>query len=280
MNKKALLKVRRGMLLQLCSIFLLLNFFTFARAAPAWKDELTSSALGSFPMLLPTQIEMQMSWKGMIQAGSVRMEFSPRDKEKLDTYLIRSSAASMGVAATIFPYKSDFWSELDPNTLRPRYFNAVKIDKAEHVTTEVHYFPDRVESKESKKILKSGTTQQTDRTFAFTPIFDVFSAMLHIRSQNLNVGDRITIVLCPFNAPYLLKIRVIAHEVHEGRDAIHLGLGMQKIDRKTLKLKPYKKLKKEASLWLSNDADRIPIELRATVFIGDVRAKLVTHKKL
>jgi hypothetical protein len=54
---------------------------------------------------------------------------------------------------------------------------------------------------------------------------------------------------------------------------------MHKIDRKTLELRPYKKLKKDATLWLSDDADRIPVELRATAFIGDVRATLTAHTK-
>ena len=54
---------------------------------------------------------------------------------------------------------------------------------------------------------------------------------------------------------------------------------MRKIDRKTLELLPYKKLKQDAHLWLSDDADRIPIELRAAAFIGDVRATLTAHHK-
>jgi hypothetical protein len=69
-------------------------------------------------------------------------------------------------------------------------------------------------------------------------------------------------------------------ELHEGRNAIRLTLGMRKIDRDTLKLQPYKKLKKDATLWLSDDADRVPIELRAAAFIADVRARLTAHRKL
>lgn len=54
---------------------------------------------------------------------------------------------------------------------------------------------------------------------------------------------------------------------------------MQKIDRRSLKLKAYKKLKSDATLWLSDDADRVPIEFRAAVFIGDIRAVLVKQGK-
>ena len=112
-----------------------------------------------------------------------------------------------------------------------------------------------------------------------SPIFDIFSAMLFIRSQKLDNGDAITQVIQPFDSPYLLKVKVAGREVHNGRNTIKLTVGMRKIDRKTLELKPYKKLKSDATMWLSDDADRIPVELRAAAFIGEVRATLTAHRK-
>jgi hypothetical protein len=38
-------------------------------------------------------------------------------------------------------------------------------------------------------------------------------------------------------------------------------------------------MKRDATLWLSDDEDRIPVELRAAVFIGDVRAVLTNFRK-
>ena len=67
--------------------------------------------------------------------------------------------------------------------------------------------------------------------------------------------------------------------MHNDRKTIRLSVGMQKIDRKTLELRPYKKMKRDAMLWLSDDDDRIPVELRAAVFIGDVRAVLTGFRK-
>ncbi len=54
---------------------------------------------------------------------------------------------------------------------------------------------------------------------------------------------------------------------------------MRKIDRATHELQPYKKLKKPGTIWLSDDAERIPLELRAAVYIGDVRAVLTSFTK-
>ncbi len=216
----------------------------------------------------------------MLQAGTCRIEFAPADVRKPGIYVVRSNSASTGAASLLFAYQSNFWSEIHPSTLRPRYFRAVETDDKESVTTTVRHGPTTVDSHESNRNLKSGITKQGDRTFAFSPVFDIFSAMLHVRSQKLDAGDRITLALMPFDTPYLLRIKVEGREVHDGRPAIRLSVGMRKIDRKTLELKTYKKLKSDATLWLSDDADRVPLELRAAVFIGDVRATLANHRKL
>lgn len=252
---------------------------SLASAAPAWKDELTSPVPGSYPRIPSSVLDLQLSWKGMLNSGKLRMEFAPKNAEKTGVLVVRSSATSLGPAAGLFPYRHHLWSELDPTTLRPRFFHAVETDKKETLTTTNRHFANRVESAEISKLLPKGAPIRTDRTFLFSPVFDIFSAMLHIRSQKLGNGDHITLVIHPFDNPYLLRVKVLGREKHLGRDAIRLSVGMRKINRKTLELLPYKKLKKDATLWLSDDADRIPIEFRAAVFIGDVRATLTGFQK-
>jgi Protein of unknown function (DUF3108) len=249
-------------------------------AEPSWKPELTSPLPGAFPKPAPTSLTFQVSWNGSVNAGTVRIEFAPPDIAKPGCYLIRSSASSHGAAALLFPYHTSFWSELTTTSLRPRFFHAVETDHRETVTTTVRHFPTRVESCKITKPLKSGVSKQTDRLFEWNPVFDLFSAMLHIRSQKLGTGDKITLLIHPFDTPYLLRIKVQSREVHQGRNAIRLSVGLRKINRKTSELIAYKKLKQDATLWLSDDADRIPIELRAAAFIGDVRATLTALKRL
>jgi hypothetical protein len=48
---------------------------------------------------------------------------------------------------------------------------------------------------------------------------------------------------------------------------------------KDLSLKPYKKMK-TATLWITDDEDRVPLELRVAAFIGDVRMTLTGQQKL
>lgn len=258
-------------------IFLLLA--NSLKADPSWKGQLTSAAPGPFPILAPTVLEMKVSWKGMISAGTIRVEFAPPDVKKPGTYVVRSSAESIGAATLLFPFKTNYWTELDPVSLRPQLFHAVETDDKETVDTTVRFSPNRLLSEQVTKNLKTGKIDKSKRGYAFSPVFDIYSAMMFVRSQKLDVGDKFVLVVNPFGTAYLLRVQVQGRELHEGKNSIRLTMGMRKIDRKTQELLPYKKLKKDATLWLSDDAARVPLELRAAVFIGDVRATLTALRK-
>jgi hypothetical protein len=252
----------------------------FLAAEPAWQNELTPAKPGPWPALAPCSMSYQVSWKGMLDSGRLHMEFAPKDVKKTGMLVVRSSAKSAGAAAALFPHQSHFWSEIFPDTLRPRLFHGVEIGRGETVTTTVRHLAGRVESHEKTQPHGKGAAVARTQVFRFSPMYDIFSAMLHVRSQKLAPGDRVTLAIHPFNNPYLLRVKVAGREIHNGRKTIRLNVEMRKIDRDTSELRPYKKMKKAATLWLSDDEHRIPVELRAAVFIGDVRAVLTDFRRL
>ncbi len=249
-------------------------------ADPAWESELSAAAPGDFPPVPAGVLDLQLSWKGMINSGYLRLDFAAPDATKPGVRVVRSSAASVGIAAGLYPYQSTFWSEIDSSSLKPRLFHAVDSDGRETVTSTSRFLAGRVEFEEITRNLRSRAESQRQETFKFAPVFDIFSAMLWVRSQKLAVGDQINLVLNPFGTPYLLRVTVVQREIHLERKTIRLSVGMQKIHPRTLELRPYKKMKQAATLWLTDDAARIPLELRAPVFIGDVRATLTRFRQL
>ena len=251
-----------------------------ARSAPAWEKDLTSPTIGPHPPLSPSVLELNVSWKGLVNSGKVTMEFAPKGANKPAAFVVRSTAISLGPAAMVFPYIGTSWTELETVTLKPRFFHSVETRDGETTTTTTRYSKKNVESNVTTGLPGKTAGAPKSQSFSFSPVFEVYSAILHIRSQKLALGDQITLVIHPFNNPYLLRAKVLGREKHDGRDAIRLSVNMQKIDLKTLDLKPYKKIKSAATLWLSDDADRIPVELRAAVFIGDIRATLSGFRKL
>jgi hypothetical protein len=248
-------------------------------ANPEWTKELTSSKPGKHPSIESSKLEFSLSWKGIVKAGYLDIEFAPKKVHKPGQFIIRSSASSLGVAKKLFPYKHSYWSEINPTTLESRYFQSTETDSEEKVVTTNQYSLAKVEVNEVVTNHETSKKTTTAKTFSQPHTRDLFSAILFIRSQKLDIGDEHTMVILPFKSPYLLKVRVEAKEKHDTRDAIRLSFAMRKINMDTRELVPYKKLKKPVTFWLSDDADRIPLEVRASVYIGDVRAVLTKHEK-
>jgi hypothetical protein len=244
-----------------------------------WKTEVDPAELGPQPRLAAQEFHYRLSWKGMLNAGNLTFTFGRPDPRFPSDYHARAIGGSSGLASKLFPYKIDLNSRLDPATLRPRSFIGIQNEGDEINTTRSRWSGNLVRIEQITRIPKNGKEGSRTSEFRFTPVHDAFSAMLHVRSHRLADGERLTLPILPFNKPYLLRVHVLGRTRFAGRDTIKLELALQKIDTKTLALMPYKKMKR-TTLWLSDDANRIPVELRAEIYIGDVRMTLTGHRKL
>lgn len=248
-------------------------------AAADWKSEVTPAKLGPHPKLAPQEFDYRLSWNGMVNAGKLTFTFGKPDPKFPSDYSARASGGSTGLASKLYRSKIALVSRLDPATLRPRACVGVQDEGDEVNTCRSTWAGTLVQTEQTIRITKNGKEGTVTSEFRFTPVHDVFSAMLLVRSHKLADGDRLTLPLLPFNKPYLLRVHVIGREKFAGRDTIKLDVALQKIEPKTKELLPYKKMK-STTLWLSDDANRIPVELRSEVFIGDVRMTLAGARKL
>jgi hypothetical protein len=260
------------------TILSLLLTLSSAIANPEWKESLTSEKPGTHPNISPCKLEYSLSWKGMLDAGSLEIDFAPPAIKKPGSFVITSTASSHGAAAALFPYHHGYWSEIHPTTLLSNFFHSTETS-SEKVENINRYTPSNVTVKETTTSLDEKISSGLSFTFAHGSARDIFSAMLHLRSQKLDIGETHTMLLLPFKSSYLATVKVEAIEKHLDQEAIRLSLAMRKIDTTTNELAPYKKLKRPATLWLSNDTDRVLLEARASVYIGDVRAVLKKHQK-
>ncbi|WP_338285493.1 DUF3108 domain-containing protein [Luteolibacter sp. LG18] len=255
-----------------------LTFAPALAAAPAWQAGLTPFNSPAHPRLAPCALEYRASWKGLLDAGKIRIEFGNPANAKGGSFVATSHGESTGPASALFDFKSWYWSEMESGSLRPKIFHSVEDLEKRRVTYHLDYSPKGVDWSRNTRIFATGFQYDTKGAFAFTPVHDLFSSMLFVRGRKLDNGDTVSFVIQPGDDPYLVNAHVDNREAHDGRSSIRLTVKMLKIDTTSLALLPYKKLK-EATLWLSDDADRIPLEIRAGVFIGDVRVTLAGQAK-
>ncbi len=250
-----------------------------AVADTSWKGKVQTFNKGTHPKLAPTKLHYNFSWNGAVQAGQITFEFNKKDKRYPKYDVTQAFGRSTGLAYATFPYNFSFTSFTRTSSSKPALFMADEKDKREKVTTKNRFTSKGVTHSSDTFKFSNKKTEKKRHTFAFANSHDPLSAVQYIRRQPLKTGDKLKLALHPMASPMYSEITVLGREKHMGRACIKLDVKLNKIDLSTMKLKPYSKLKK-ATLWISDDADRIMVELRSKVFIGDIRMTLQSQKKL
>jgi hypothetical protein len=249
--------------------------------ADAWEKSVNTGKPGPHLKIRPQALSFQMSWNGAVNSGRANMIFGRPDKRYPNYFICQMYGASGGVAKTFYPYNYDFTSFLSRKDYTPRLFLGNERDNKESKVTTNKY-GSKFSSKEVTTVHKKPGSPKT-KLSAFkhsgSTIYDLMSSVLYIRSLPLKTGDETVMVMHPFASPYLARVKVLGREVHNGRNSIKLDLQLQKINSTTGKLMAYKKMKK-ATMWISDDKERLPIEFRIDAFIGHVRATLDGRKFL
>lgn len=240
-----------------------------ADAKPDWVQNLTSRRPpGNFAPPPPMRMVYRFGWSGF-PAARAELQFQAGH----GVYQSDATGATYGFPRTLFRLDVIYQSVTDRATLHPLHLYQEERYRAESVRTTVDYKPDHLVA------LRQVTPEKNSpkpSTFDLTPVFDIQSAVLWLRSTPLQPDQKETLIVWPSNAPYLATVTVVGREPirvgGEERPAIKLDLDLKRID-KHLQLKEHKKFK-SGRAWLSDDELRVPLRVEADIFIGYVFAEL------
>ena len=258
---------------------------TKSKQPPEWVKDVTLLKPGKEPSLKSCRMRYSLSWNNLINAGEVSI--SMKDGKKGDSASGEilegeASARSAGLARVLWAYDCELKSKADKSSLRPLWFEHSETENGETVSYRTDFEPDRVVTMRYEIDPETEEVKSKKRTFKYAHVYDLLSSVLCLRSLPLKNEEIVTGVIQPFDAPYLVSFEVQGRESRkyagEKKDTIRLGVKIQKIN-KDLTLKAYKKMK-TATLWVSEDDFRLPLEIRADIFIGYVAATLVERKFL
>ena len=203
-----------------------------------------------------------------------------RDGTRKEKFVGDATGGSTGFARLLFPYDFRARSIVDQNSLRPLTFQLREKDRNDENSYDIIF--------ESKRQIYTTTSKQEKETLSATSRFkfdfgqDVLSSAFYLRSQPLKKGDTITMLVTPFNRPYLATFTVVGRESHKVKntvyEAIRLDATVGKVNQ-DLTIKSYEKIKR-TTLWFTDDEYRIPLELQAHLSLGYVSARLDKQKWL
>lgn len=238
-------------------------------AAPAWEASLTKDPPGNFPELKPVRTTYHFGWSG-ITAGKGDMHFS---KVSGRQFQLEASGGTTGFARALWKLDATYRGLANADNLRPIEARQVETYRRKKITTELNFTDAGVNR---RRFETPGSKEEKPKPFNFPGLFDLHGAMLYLRSQPLNDHAVYRIVVYPATSAYLATVTVLGREhvsVHAGSyKAIKFDVQLKRIG-KELELEPHKKFRR-ATVWVSDDENRIPLRIEAQIFIGTVFAEL------
>jgi hypothetical protein len=253
------------------ALALLLNlaWIAVSAAAPAWPSTITKDPPGNFPPLRPVQATYRFGWAGFT-AGAGQVHFT---HPELSRFEFTGTGGTIGFVRALWKLDVNHRALADAKTLRPIEMKQIESYRRKKLITQLAFTSIGVKRTRNERPSASGpSTKQYD----FSNLFDMHSAALYLRSQSLSDGSVYRIVVYPATAAYLATLTVVGHEtisVHAGNyRAIKIDLHLNKVG-KNLELEPHKKFRR-ATIWVSDDSDRILLRIEAQIFVGTVFAEL------
>lgn len=246
---------------------------------PAWMQNITRIPAGKNADLRPVSLAYTLDWNNRVNAGRVQMSVV-ESEDPANRFVGDAEGRSTGFARLLYPYDFRARSIVDQKSLRPLTFQLVEKERNEENSYDIIFEPKR-QIFTTTSTSKGETVSNTGR-FRFDFGQDVLSSAFYLRSHELKDGDEISMVVTPFNRPYLATFEVLGREEHKVKgktyQTIKLDARVGKVNP-DLTLKTYEKMKR-TTLWFTDDEYRIPLELQAQLSFGFVSARLDEMKWL
>ena len=233
-----------------------------------WASTLTHDARGNFPDLRPGHATYVYGWSGITAATS---EVSFRDGEQ-QTLVLEAKGRTVGLARMLWRFDLSYLSVVNAQTLRPLETHQVETARGKRIETNLKFSNAGVHSRR----LESNRATPTVKDFALENLYDLQSVFVYLRSQPLRDHSVYRMAVYPANSAYVATVTVLGREhlrVRSGNyNAIKMDLKLQRVNKKN-ELEPHRKFKR-ATIWLSDDSDRVILRIEGQIFVGTVTAEL------
>jgi len=236
---------------------------------PVWESTLTKDPPGNFPELRPAHTTYHFGWSGFT-AGTGDIHFSKTTDKHFE---LEASGRTIGLVRALWKLDASYRGLVNAEKLRPIESKQVEIYRKKKLVTDLSFTDSGV-----TRARTENEGAKSTKGFNFPGLFDLHSALLYLRSQSLTEHSVYRIVVYPASSAYLTTVTVLGRErvaVRAGAyNAIKIDLQLKRIG-KGFELEPHRKFRR-AIIWISDDANRIPLRIEAQIFVGTVFAELQT----
>ena len=252
-----------------CAIAILLASWTGSFAAD-WQATISKEPPGNFPELRPLRASYRFGWSG-VTAATGEIHFS---KPLNDRYQLEGTGRTIGFVRALWKLDVTQRAVANSHTLAPIETQQSENYRSKKIVTHLSFTNTGVTRARTEG--QGNNAETKTKQFAFPDLLDLHSAALYLRSQPLKEGNTYRLAVYPATNAYLAIIKVTGREKISLRagtyNAIKLDLQLKRIG-KHLELEPHKKFR-GATIWVSDDAERLVLRIDAQIFVGTVFAEL------
>ena len=218
-------------------------------------------------------LRYKMSYSGFLRAGTAILEVKETDLNGEKVFHTKGSGWTSGMIKWFFKVDDVYESYFDRDTIKPYVFKR-KIDEGgykKHRITNFDY--------NSNKAYVQDFVKQQDTTVPFVNIQDMLSSFYYLRNQdvkNMKKGDEIAIDMFMDSQVYPFKLRYLGKEILKTK----FGKVNSLIFRPLVQSGRIFKAQESVTIWITDDANKIPIKMKADLSVGSLRAELEAYKGL
>jgi hypothetical protein len=206
---------------------------------------------------------------GIINAGFATLEIKEATKNNKKVYHAIGKGYTTGMSRFFFKVDDNYESYFDKETNKPYQF-VRQIDEGGYTKNQEGFF-----NQDSNKILVKDYKNKKEKTFSVTEnVQDIISTFYFLRNHpnvdKLKVGESIVVDMFFDDETFKFKLKFM------GRENINTKFGTVS----TMIFRPLvqsgRVFKEEESLtvWISDDENKIPLRVKASLAVGSIKADL------
>ena len=218
-------------------------------------------------------LRYKMSYSGFLRAGTAVLEVNEKELNGKTVFYTKGKGWTSGMIKWFFEVDDVYESYFDKDSVKPYLFKR-KIDEGgykKHRITSFNY--------NSNKAYVQDFTRQKDTSVAFSNVQDILSSFYYLRNKDvtgMKVGEEIAIDMFLDTQIYPFKLRFLGTETLKTK----FGKINTLIFRPLVQSGRVFKAQESVTLWITADANKIPIKIKADLAVGSLRAELESYKGL
>jgi hypothetical protein len=212
---------------------------------------------------------------GFINSGYATLEVKEAIKDNKKIYHAIGKGYTVGMSRFFFKVDDNYESYFDKVTNKPFQY-VRKIDEGGYTKNQEGFF-----DQEKNKVLVKDYKNKTEKTFSVTEnVQDIVSTFYFLRNHpnidKLKVGESIVVDMFFDDEVYKFKLKFIGKEDLKTK----FGTAPTMIFRPIVQSGRVFKEEESLTVWISDDENKIPLRIKASLAVGSIKADLDSFKGL